>query len=58
MPYLFIPNHLCRRTVVELFYPCLGNKGVHTFLKCRSAKLNVIARLGFELAYSMLQSST
>ena len=28
-----------------------GNKGVHAFLKNISPKVNVIAQLGFELAY-------
>ena len=37
-------------TIVLLFKPYLGNKGLHTFPKGISPKMNVIARLEFEFA--------
>ena len=41
--------HPCRRAVVVLFNPLLRDKGVHAFPKSISLKVNVIARLEFEL---------
>ena len=44
--------HFCRRTAVILFNPELdGIKRFNTFLKAISSKVNVRARLEFELAY-------
>ena len=44
-------NHPCRRTVVVLFNPELWeDKGVHTFPKGISPKVNVITWLEFKLA--------
>ena len=40
------------RTLVVLFNPWLGDKGVHAFPKGINPKVNVIGRLEFELAYS------
>ena len=45
-------SHLCSRTVMVLFYPELGEgKGVHTFPKSISLKVNVIAWLEFKLTH-------
>ena len=45
-------SHLCRRTAVILLDQCLRRtKGVITFAKRFSAKLNLIAWLEFQLAY-------
>ena len=52
LDYITYESHYCKRTVVMLFSPLMEvNKDVHTFFKGISLKVNVIARLEFELAY-------
>ena len=46
-----MPSHSPRRTVVVLFNHSWEDKGVHTFPKGICPKVNVIARLEYELAY-------
>ena len=51
MPNLFFFFPSFRRTVVVLFNPWMGRKGVYTFPKGICLKVNVIAQLEFELVY-------
>ena len=44
-------SYSCKTAAAVLFNPQLGNKGVHTFPKSISSKVNEITRLVFELAY-------
>ena len=47
-----MPKPSLQKTLVALFNPQLGDKEIHTFPKNINLKVNVIAPLEFELAYS------
>ena len=46
-----MPIHSPRKTVVVLFNPYMGYKGIHTFPQNICQKANVIAQVEFELTY-------
>ena len=46
-----MPSHPSTRTVVVLFNHSCEDKGVHTFPNGICPKVNIIARLEYELAY-------
>ena len=52
MGYLLL-SHSCKRTVVVLFNSYRGDKVVHIFRKGINTRVNVIARLEFELTISL-----